>query len=236
MKSRAGKSKKQSFKAKSSAVKALVKMAMKPGRAPVATRGFGGSYGSRPGELKFSDIAVATYQVNTTGSFTLLHIPILGSDFNARIGRKTQIKSLYLRGRLFWEAGSLNTNSQQARLMIVWDSQPNGAAPAVTDLLSSADPASHLNPNNRDRFRVICDKEYIMGPFNGATPAFGTPSGHNIKIYKKLNIESIFNATNGGTIADITSGALYMFWIGTLASGTNDLNAQVSTRVRYADA
>lgn len=202
----------------------------------LATRGFKGGYGKTANELKFQDIGVTTYQVNTTASITLLHIPTLGSDFNNRIGRKTLIKSLFIRGRLFWEAGSLNTNSQHARMIVLWDTQPNGAAPAATDVLVSAETASQLNPNNRDRFKVLCDKQFVMGPFNGATPAFGVPAGHSIKLYKKLSLETIFNSTNGGTIGDINSGALYMFWIGTVASGTNDLNAILSTRVRYVDS
>jgi hypothetical protein len=37
-------------------------------------------------------------------------------------------------------------------------------------------------------------------------------------------------------VADINSGALYMFWIGTIASGDSDSVAQISTRVRFADA
>ena len=201
--------------------------------APLATRGF---YPFRGGsrELKFFDVAVGTTQVNTTGSITLIFAPQLGSDYNARIGRKTTIKSFYVRGRLVHELGS-GGNPQQGRMMLIVDNQPNGTLPAITDILSSADPAAHLNPNNRDRFRVLCDKQYVFGSANVTTPAIAGVNIKNIKLYKKMSLNTIFNSSNTGTITDITSGALLLVWIGSLPSGTNDLNAIISTRVRYSD-
>lgn len=205
-------------------------------------------YGRPTAEKKVSDIATATYQVNTTGSFTLLHVPVLGTDYTNRVGRKTMQRSIGIKGRIQTEASNglpANTSvaAQQARMIIFMDMQPNGAAPAVGDLLNSADPASQLNLNNRDRFRIIRDKMYSFGPYytvSTATQAQGFVGGNQvatIKLYKKCKIETIFNGTNGGTIADITSGAVYMFWIGSAAAGTNsDCNAVVSTRVRYEDA
>lgn len=51
-------------------------------------------------ERKFSDIGVRGFQVSDAGGFTLLHAPTLGSDYTNRIGRKTNCKSLYIRGKL----------------------------------------------------------------------------------------------------------------------------------------
>ena len=51
-------------------------------------------------ERKYSDRAVSGYQVSDAGQFSLLHVPTLGSDFTNRIGRKTNPKSLYIRGKL----------------------------------------------------------------------------------------------------------------------------------------
>lgn len=198
-------------------------------------------------ELKVNDLLTATYQVNTTGSVTLLANPTLGSDFNNRVGRKVVLKSVYIRGRVATEASNtLNavaaTISQQARFIIFVDMQPNGAAPSVTDLLVEALPSSQLNLNNRDRFRVLSDKNYMFDPYflNTATTvaiASAPNQVKEVKKYKKLNIETVFNATNGGTIVDINSGALFMLWVGSVAAGvSSDVNAVVSTRVRYADA
>ena len=192
------------------------------------------------------DLATATYQVNTTGSITLLAVPVTGADYNARIGRKITLKSLFIRGRIQLEVdatlAAVSVTGQQARCIVVYDLQPNGAAPAITDILNTADPASHLNLNNRDRFRVIADKEYTFDPYSSVTTAnqaqlcFGRTI-YNMKLYKRLNLDMIFNAVNGGTVADIASGALYMVWLGSAPSASNgDVNAIVSTRVRYADS
>jgi len=205
-----------------------------------------GGYKTNTVERKVNDIGTATYQINTTGSITLLANPALGSDFNNRIGRKVVLKSVYIKGKIQTE-NSLATTAgdtvaQQGRFIIFCDMQPNGAAPAVTDLLVAALPSSQLNLNNRDRFKIYSDKEYVFDPYHvniTATTAYASTGRqiYNVKKYKKLNLEMIFNATNGGTIADINSGALYMLWIGDVAAGANtDLNAIVSTRVRYADA
>ena len=84
---------------------------------------------------------------------------------------------------------------------------------------------------------ILKDKIYYFGPYTKDVgfAAFEN-TGYNIKIYKKINMETIYNSTNGGTIADLSSGALYMFWIGSqTASGGGDANAIVSTRVRFID-
>lgn len=200
------------------------------------------SYGYRPNrvERKVNDVAEATYQVNTTGSFTLLANPAVGADFNNRIGRKVLLKSAYIRGYVRTEESSglgvVTTGSQIARMIIFADLQPNGATPLVADLLTQATPTSHLNLNNRDRFKIYCDKEYAFDPaVLGASFVGLTNQIRLVKKYKKINLEMIFS-TSTGAIADVTSGALYMFWIGSQASGTNtDINAVVSTRVRYSD-
>lgn len=199
-------------------------------------------------EKKVNDLTTATYQVNTSGSITLLANPVLGSDFNNRIGRKVVLKSAYIRGqvKLDWAgAGGLPATAgiaaQLARFMLVCDLQPNGAAPAITDILVESTAESQLNLNNRDRFRILSDKTYVFDPVINVQTATQAQLCYNrtiypVKKYKKIDQEMIFNATNGGTVADITSGALYMVWIGTVASGVGDVNAVVSTRVRYVDS
>lgn len=207
---------------------------------PLASRG----YRLNKSEKKVADIGTATYNVSTTGVFTLLAVPTLGSDMTNRIGRKIVYKSFYIRGYVLSQPSATNAvascQASQTRMIIFADLQPNGAAPAVVDLLNTADPTSHLNLNNRDRFKIFCDKTYVFDPYmfsTTATQSYAQASNNikQIKKFKKINLESIFNGTNGGTIGDITSGALYMFWIGSTANGTIDGNAILSTRVRYID-
>jgi hypothetical protein len=199
-------------------------------------------------ERKFSDIGVRGFQVSDAGGFSLLHVPQLGSDYTNRVGRKTNCKSLYIRGKLeITKASSMalaTVGSTLNRLIIFIDSQPNGAAPAVTDLLVSASPSSQLNANNRDRFYILKDKVYgldacaIDNTGQNAENSWGRTI-IPIKIYKKINLETIFNATDDATISSINSGALYMFWIGNAGFQASEANwvitANLSTRVRFDD-
>lgn len=200
-------------------------------------------------ERKFSDRDVSGYQVSSAGQFSLLHVPTLGSDFTNRIGRKTNPKSLYIRGKLeITKTASVATatvGSTLNRLIILLDNQPNGAVPAVTDLLSSASPSSQLNPNNRDRFRIIKDKVYALDACVIENIGPNVENSWNrtiipIKIFKKLKFETIFNSQDDATIASINTGALYMFWIGNAGFQGNEadwvITANLSTRVRFDDA
>lgn len=214
----------------------------KPSMVPSASRG----YKPNAVEKKVYDIAPGAYNANTTGDIRCLALPTLGTDMTNRIGRKIVLKSVYIKGMVQMESAANPTTADLAtgnltRIIIFADMQPNGALPAVTDVLNSALPQSHLNLNNRDRFKIYCDKMYYMDPMvynttaTQAVACWGN-TGRAIKIYKRLNLETIFNATNGGTIADISSGALLILTIGNVAAGTRtDADFSLGIRVRFAD-
>lgn len=225
-----------------SAVRYTNLVTSQPRRAPLASRGY-----SFPIREKKTIDGTGTIQVNTTGSFTLLNGCIQGTDYTQRIGRKLVNNSLYIRGYTVTEATNasspvvVSVGAQMVRMIIFADMQPNGMVPVVGDLLNQATPQSQLNLTNRDRFKIYCDKQWCFDPFMlsataGASYASGSRQIYPIKKYKKLNMETVFNSGNAGTIGDIASGALYMFWIGNLGAGSGiDANAVVSTRVRFLD-
>lgn len=212
------------------------------GMAPLRT----GGYRLNRAERKTNDLATGAYQVNTTGTFQLLACPQTGSDFNQRIGRKIILKSVFIRGYVATEPGRsaspplVSQGAQMGRVIVFMDAQPNGAAPAVTDLLVEANPSSQLNLNYRDRFKVLVDKEFVFDPYILSVTASQAVCNTSKQIvpfkkYKKINMETIFGATSTGSVGDITTGALYMFWIGTSIASATDINASVSCRVRYTD-
>ena len=132
------------------------------GLAPARTGGFFGVGVRRSrDERKVIDVDPALYAGDTTGSVTLLNGVATGTDFTDRIGRKIVMRSLYLRGTLSPVDGI--TLDNMCRVLIVYDMQSNGAAPAITDVLKSATSIAQLNMNNRDRFRVIMDKQFAVG-------------------------------------------------------------------------
>jgi len=207
---------------------------------PTASRGY------RPNKIeqKVIDQAATSYNVNTSGVLLSLNIVNIGADFTQRIGRKICLTSVYIRG--FVNIANAKTQpptvsdvaAQHVRFLLLWDMQPNGAYPIVTDILASSSTNAPMNLNNRDRFKVIADKQFVFDPFIFDT-ATSTASCTNqikpFKLYKKLNLEAIYNGSTG-SVADITSGNLIAFWLGSDPSGLNgpvDFNG--SYRVRFID-
>lgn len=222
-------------KAERTAANALARMAVPRGvtsrnRVPPPTWRYNTSSGP---ELKVIDTSVASMAQDLTGSVLLLNGVATGTDFTDRIGRKICMKSILVRGVSTPQDGI--TTARMVRMMIVYDSQPNSAAPAVTDVLLTAAAWSPNNLNNRDRFRVLVDKLQWHG--GGDTTAGTSFSDHNSSIvnkYKKINLETVFDGT-GATISDIQSGSLYMITVGTTAAGTGGVfNGRV--RVRFTDS
>ena len=122
--------------------------------------------------------------------------------------------------------------------MLVWDKQPNGTLATTAMILSVAGTAcSYVNLDNRERFVVLMDKHYALGPqqVTAATAALGNVTSV-VNKYKRLPIGSdiIFDGTGGG-IADINTGALLLVTIGTSVAGQG-FNAILATRIRYTDA
>jgi len=184
---------------------------------------------SRGGELKFVDTTVnvgVTSAALTWSAGTLLNGLANGSDASTRIGRKITVKSLLVR----WTASLAATSAggSPIRVLVVYDKQANATIPAITDILLVDSFQSQNNLSNRDRFVTISD--VITEPMS---------AGNNFSvsdvIYKKLNLEVMFNAGSAGTIGDITSGSIYCFTAQnghiTTASGTFVANC----RIRYTD-
>lgn len=205
-----------------------VATAQTPVMAPLATRGFRGlTWGGKrsPEEKKKIDLVQATYACTQTGSVTALNLCATGDDYTNRNGRKILMKSLQIRG--YFEPEDLIVDNCLARVVILYDCQTNGTLPVVTDILDAATSLSSLNLSNRDRFKVLLDKQYV-GAVAGGSPTVGM-----WKKFKRLNLETVYNGT-GATIGAIQSGSLLMLTISDRAS-TGGINFKATTRVRFTD-
>ena len=184
---------------------------------------------TRGGELKFIDTQITTNPVVNSITFAtgvLLNGIANGSDASTRIGRKVTIKSLLLRWSV--KLDPTTTGGGNLRILIVYDKQANAVAPAITDILLTNDFHSPNNLSNRDRFVTICD--VVTDPI----AVQGEYSAADV-VYKKLNLEEMFNAGSAGTIGDITSGSIYFFVAqnGGMLIAAPDFRADA--RIRYTD-
>lgn len=185
-------------------------------------------------ELKAIDVDPTTTTITSTGTLVLLNGAAQGTDFTNRIGRKIKMTSLFIRAFIYPEDDI--TLESLLRVSIVYDSDANGAAPAITDILKSASPIALMNLNNRDRFEVLMDKQYMIGKTNN-TATQALTNGNNLfdfKEYITLDHDTIFGGT-GATIADIKTGSIYLMMISSTA-GTDCPNMSYATRIRFNDS
>jgi len=207
--------------------------------APPRTGGFYGYGNRRVGtgpEIKTIDSGSVGPQTvfDTAGSVLLINGVAQGDDYNARQGRKIQMQSVLCRISV-WEDPNSNFNSGEiGRIMLVYDMQANGVAPTVANILQNSTWDSPNNLDNRNRFKTLYDKEFVMEAANFATAALtnGAPRPRIFKFYKKLNLPVTFSGT-GATVGAISTGSLYLLYI--TANTSNSLISYTNTRVRFVD-
>lgn len=135
---------------------------------------------------------VTTFPAMAAGwNYLLLNGLTLGTGASNRIGREIMMREL-----------DFYVSPTASRFMIVYDRQSNGGAPSSTDLTQdSTDLQSPWSFTNRDRFDILWDSQWDR-----------TPEQAIISYQKGLPIGlcTYYNSGNAGTVADITSGALYL--------------------------
>lgn len=193
--------------------------------------------------------AIVADPAANAGTTHLLNGISPGTGFNERVGRKFVIKSIQLRLHLSYRYMGDTSMAYGAvpagilRVVLVWDKQPNGVTPAITDIFVTNNAQSMTNLDNRNRFNILMDKVYstpnmAQGETNAVDDHCISLGGTVCKKYKKCNLTTINNAGAAGTVADITTGAL---WLVLLSDATANDNPTVhhhvagTARIRYLD-
>jgi len=219
------------------------KKRVKKSNVPANLRSFGT-------ETKALDNPEAVVAINATGSVTTLNLIRAGNSFFNRIGRRIELKNLTLSLQILPKATS--TTPEYARVIVVYDRQTNGAAPAVADILQTVDQAgantttsfSGINLNNRDRFRIFVDERIVLPTQSFAAgvitnPGFVDPvkTTFNIKRFVKLRGEvTQYKADSApAVVGDIATGGLFLLLLSTAAAGAEGWQTLVETRIRYND-
>jgi len=165
-------------------------------------------------ELKFFDTAVSfsfdsTGEVPATGQLSLI---VQGTGNTNREGYLVTVKSLQLRGVVAFSPGSSVLAATNAIIYIMLDRQPNGAAAAITDALTSNQAATALPVvPNQYRFKTI---RRLVIPLNSGAGVTTAYNGVNVCIDEyvqfKKPIEIRYNG-NAGTVADLTTNNIFLF-------------------------
>lgn len=219
-------------------------------------------------ETKYRDIN----QAPTTGAaqpFTYLSGAPLATFLNG-IGEDV-IQGARVGEQVFWTSLTFqyhlrpvySANSSQsdilARIMLVWDKQPTGAAsvPALATT-SPTTPAVLIYPTTsvaayetdimalynwqwRKRFRVLYDRTHrIVRDPTGATPGYPV-ANQATSVIKKLKLKirrtQTYNGT-GAALSSVSKGALYLYaYTGNTSTlGGDAVNIFYTMRLKYRDA
>jgi len=164
-------------------------------------------------------------QCTTTGYVAVLNTIVEGDTKSNRHGNRIVMKSIEMKWYIY--AGASQTIPQAYVGALIYDKQPNGALPAVTDLWTSATSLAFKNLDNSHRFVFLKKIEGFMPPIAD------DPDVKEVNSYLKLDLPTFYDA-NAGAITDITTGSLLLFILGDQAfsDGTHPL-IRLSCRLRY---
>ncbi len=194
------------------------------------------------GELKFHDIdwdeAAADISAGVISNTSSLVLIGQGVTDSTRIGRKAVIKSIGWRGQiqLVGTATAAATVPEIVRLILVLDTQANGAAPAVTGadgLLASANYQSFNNLTNKGRFTVLRDEVFDMNPLvaagNGTTNDFGAVN-KSFTFFHKCNIPIEYSGTAApSVITELRTNNIF----GIMINKTTATNTILDSKFRF---
>ncbi len=198
-------------------------------------------------ELKFHDIdmdlAPADYSLGIIGNTDSVVKIGQGLTESTRIGRKCVIRSIGWRGDIILDgsAGGGAAVGTTPRLMLVQDTQCNGAAPTVSGIggvLESADWRSFNNLSNKGRYKVLMDRSFNLviraGAGDGAANDY---SGERVgfTFFKRCNIPLEFSGVaNPAAITELRTNNIFPLLILNNASTLTQLQSKF--RFRFSDA
>lgn len=199
-------------------------------------------------EIKAVDIPrvdITFKQIGGPPTFQLLNGILTGSGFFNRVGARIEMKSIHIRAVITFLATSVQDVN---RLIVFYDRQPNGAAPAIADVLQARDNAgaattaaqSEINLDNRERFVILRDKEWFVPSTTVAagvlTNGPGYPGDDNLMHINEFiplkGLGTHYKASTGA-IGDIATGSLFAVFISQNQGGV--MNCSFNARLRFDD-
>lgn len=180
-------------------------------------------------EKKNNDFSSQATVVAATATATILTLNAMtqGTAPTNYLGRSVIMKSI---AWIFTGAlAATSAGGSPLRVLIVYDKQTNAALPATTQIVVNDRIDTFMNLANSKRFIVVADQQVQSVGTQG-------PQGWYIHGYRKMNLPMEFNTTNGGTIADIQTGAMYaLIWQDGKIITADPINS-FNCRIRFEDA
>lgn len=177
----------------------------------------------RLSERKYINISIndTILSAGPLTQFNLLNGMLQGTSVSQRTGNNIFIK--YVNIRVKAVAGGAETGFF-LRLGVVQDRQPNGAAPAATDIWTVDDLLSNRQLNKSERFKIWADSTLDS-----------VADSRVLTWIRYINMRDMKTQymANAGTVADISKNSLYFYC--NAASIANNLTVAGYARVCYYD-
>lgn len=167
---------------------------------------------------------------NLATGLTLINGSNQGDASYEHIGKNASGQSIALEAEFYQP--QTDVSSSAVRLMIIYDRQPNGAYPAIGDILADNASAptfdSAINIGYRERFLVLRDCQFTLDPAQSLS--------HHYETYCKRQLDINFSGTSNA-IASVASGAIYLLCFYVQLTGTTaPLMLTHHSRFRYYDS
>lgn len=190
-----------------------------------------------PKELKFVD---SSFNGSVSNSWNLaaptsigaLNAIAQGTGESERIGRKVSNNSIHIRGQL--AISPATPQSRLVRILVVKDSQTNGAPLSPTDVIASSGTAFAIhgwrNLETVSRFNVLVDKTFALNPdisFDGTAT-----STNSMVLPIKFNLKCSGTTLYDDTTANISNITDNSYHVLTCASG-GGVSFQYNCRFRF---
>lgn len=205
-------------------------------------------------ERKYFDISGGGPVVSVNSGWTgaeldptggTLFCPTEGNDIDERVGRKVTIVGLKIRA---WMSVAPYQGDEfvpiTTRFVLYQDTQTNGVQSQAEELIASAGVGTNQfqSTANFGRFRVLKDKTIVLGSntpitllSTGPPVYFGTGQRRAFKVNVRFKRPVVvrFNATNGGSIADIVDNSFHV--IAGKSTSSRTVTLAYSSRIVYLD-
>lgn len=186
-------------------------------------------------EVKFLDTAMATTVASTAVVTDQLNIIEQGTTSSERVGQKTKIHSVQIRGEIRLLPGASASIAGVFYMLLVQDRQANGAAAAVTDVMTSSLLTSGMiNMSNSSRFKI--HRRWVV-PLNvTASRVGGTVLNHwitTMEYFQKVGVAVEFSGTTG-VIGEIKSNNLFVI-MGCNTEADGLIQFEGACRIRFSD-
>jgi len=181
-------------------------------------RSLPGSLETKWNDSTFSQTTSATGAlVSFTGAVngTSLCLIPQGTTDNTRIGQKINLKRIRIKFNAILTANTVT--GERIRIILWKDKQANGAAPAVTDILTNADIDSFINMDNTERFEIIKDRTFIIQPQSGTAGSACLATPFMWRFNHKANTRIDYSST-AGAITELRSVNYGLLLLGDTAS------------------